>query len=208
MICGDHVIALGVRNGTLKFGECFGKNPAAPILIEPAKLSLRGQKNAAQDQGTDSLRIRFRVGKRQRRSPRAAEKLPAVDIEFQADAFDVVDQILRRVAFDGCVRHRPATTALIEKHDPVFIGIVKPAHRRITAAAWTAVHDQRRLASGISALLDIKRVAAADRQPALPIRSDRWIKIEPVSNGHGFAAFDLRLGDRYVEFKAFRPLQH
>ena len=104
MIRRDHVVALVVRNTALEFGKCFRKNPAATVLVEPAQLGLRTEKNSAQDERVDTFRVGFRIGERQRRSPRAAEKLTTLDAELLAYALDVLDQILRRVVFNGCVR--------------------------------------------------------------------------------------------------------
>lgn len=50
-------------------------------LIEPVNLLMAQQANAAKNQLGDTLRIRLRVGERQRGAPRAAEDLPALNAQ-------------------------------------------------------------------------------------------------------------------------------
>lgn len=192
----DHVVAFVMRNAALEFSEGLRKNPTASILVEPAQLSLRAEKNSAQDQRAHALGVGFRIGKRQRRTPRAAKKLPAIDAELLANPLDVLNEILRRVVFDRCVGRGLTTAALIEQDDAIFIRIVKTAHCRIATAARTTVNNQNRLTVGIAALLDIERVTAANSQAMLPKGKYRRIKIEPVANCHVFAAFNFLLAQR------------
>ena len=164
--------------------ERLGEHPAAAALVEPGELLAPQQEDAAQDQLAHALGVRLRVGQRQGRAPRAAEQLPALDAEVRAQPLHVGDQVPGGVGLQAGVRQRAAAAALVEQHDAVARRVVIAAHGGVAAAAGPAVHDQRRLAVGVAALLEVDLVPAADLEPLLAIGLDRRIETEPLTCRH------------------------
>ena len=83
------------------------------------------------------------VGQRQRRAPRAAEQLPALDPQVRAQPLHVGDQVPGGVVLEAGVRQRAAAAALVEQDDAIARRIVIAAHGGVAAAARSAVHDER-----------------------------------------------------------------
>src|SRR6185295_15272190 len=192
MIGGDHVAPFVERNKTLEFAKRLGIDPAASILVEPAKLGSGEKKDTAQNHCGDAFGVFLGVGQSQRRPPRAAEELPATNAKLASDTLDIVDKIRCRVVFERSIRRRASAAALIEENDAKAIGIVETAHRRVAAAAGTAMNDQHRLTIGIAALLDVEIMMIADVQPMLAIGRERRVEVKPIANGHVLLPLSVR----------------
>src|SRR6185369_4709445 len=91
------------------------------------------------------------------------------------------------ISLEAGMRQPASAAALVEQHDAVARGVVVAAHGGVAASARSTVHDQRRLAAGIAAFLEVDFVAAADLQPLLAIGLDRWIETEPLPCRHRLA---------------------
>src|SRR5436189_167594 len=103
---------------------------------------------------------------------------------MRAQPLHVGDQMPGGVGLQARVRQGAAAAALVEQHDAVARRVVIAAHGGIAAAAGPAVHDQRRLAVGVAALLEVELVSPADLEPLLAIRLDRRIETEPLTCRH------------------------
>ena len=163
-------------------GRCAG----AAVLVEPVELPAAQQEDAAQHELGHALRVRLGVGERERRAPRAAEHLPALDAEVLAQRLDVGDEVPGRVVVEARVRRALAAAALVEQHDAVARRIEEAAHLRVGPAARPAVQEHRRLAVRVAALLEVELVDVGDAQKARAVRFDRWIKspaCAPVRGG-------------------------
>ena len=84
------------------------------ILVEPAQFLRTHQKNSPQHQLGDPFRVCLGIDQRQRAAPRAAEYLPALDIEVIAKRLNIADQISRRIMFQAGMRPALASTALVK----------------------------------------------------------------------------------------------
>ena len=104
--------------------------------------------------------------------------------EVRAQPLHVGDQVPGGVGLEARVRQRAAAAALVEQDDAVARRVVIAAHGGVAAAARPAVHDQRRPAAGVAALLEVDLVAPADLQPLLAIGLDRRIETEPLTCRH------------------------
>src|SRR2546421_12346471 len=93
MKCANQVSALGLGNQFQKRLERIGKQHAGAALIKPFELPAPEQKDAAQHQLTDAVRMRLGVSQAERAAPRATEHLPALDAEVLAQLFDVGHQV-------------------------------------------------------------------------------------------------------------------
>src|SRR6476620_1462669 len=70
-----------------------------------------------------------------------------------------------------------STTALIEEHDPVNIGIKKAAVPGRTARTRAAMQNNGLLAVWVDTGFPVEPIAIANIQPARLIRLDLWIQI-------------------------------
>ena len=62
-------------------------------MQEPVHLGAPAEEHAAQHAAGHALRVRLRVGERQRGAPGAAEQQPAVDAQMRAQHLDIGDQV-------------------------------------------------------------------------------------------------------------------
>ena len=94
------------------------------------------------DQLADPFGMGLGIGERQRRAPRAAEHLPALDAEVRADRLHVGDEIPGRVLLEFRMGVERPAAALVEQDHAVGGGIVEARHGRVDAGARAAVqHD-------------------------------------------------------------------
>ena len=89
----DHVASLGRRDDADIILKRIGEDPAASLLIEPFELASPQREDASEHERGHAVGMRLGIGERERRPPRAAEHLPALDAEMLAQTLDVVDQI-------------------------------------------------------------------------------------------------------------------
>src|SRR5438477_13004411 len=97
--------------------------------------------------------MRLRVSQRERAAPRAAEDLPAFNSKMLAQAFDVGDEMPRRVIFNVRVRRALAGATLVEEDDAICRRIMVTPVIFHNAAARPAMQEVDRLAGWITALL-------------------------------------------------------
>jgi hypothetical protein len=103
-----------------------------------------------------------RIGKRQRRTPRAAEDLPFLNANHFSQAFDIGHKIPGRVVLKRRIRRRFATTALVKKDHVVARRIELPALIWRNAATGPTVQKNRWLGAFSPHALPIDGVAIAD----------------------------------------------
>ncbi|GAA10626.1 hypothetical protein GOALK_002_00910 [Gordonia alkanivorans NBRC 16433] len=130
MVGGDQVAVALVRRDRLEVGlPHVGEDVRRAAVVVPVDLAATQQEDPAQHQFGDPVGMRLRIGETQRRTPGAAEDLPAVDAEMGPELLHVGDEMRRgvdtQVRAVGDVRPGLSATALIEQHDPVLRGIEK-----------------------------------------------------------------------------------
>jgi hypothetical protein len=167
----DRRVAGGVREELRECAPGFRKDVAHSVH-EPVDLGCGRKKDSAQHETEAARRMRLRVGERKRRSPRAAEYEPAVDVQMDAQPLEIVDQRLRRVAFDLGDRCRAAGTALVEQHDAPERGVEIAAMMRQAAASRAAVQEHDRNTVGATAGFPVERVQRIDGKPSRHLRVD------------------------------------
>ena len=110
------------------------------------------------------MRIRLRIGQRQRRAPGAADDDPAFEAKSLADRLHVRDQTRQRIVFAAAFGAASARAALIEQHGMKALRIEQPPVIGLTAAAGPAVQIDRGDAIRPADAFDVDLVAVADRQ--------------------------------------------
>ena len=85
-------------------------------------------------------------------------------------AIHVGDQMRRRVIGKGAKRSALATTALIEKYDPIEIGIEESAMRGTRLTTGAAVDKKHRESVRIAAFLKINSMSTPDIEQITAIR--------------------------------------
>ena len=130
---------------------------------KPFDFTRAAEEHAAQDETEAALWHRLPVGQRQRAAPGAAEQKPLPDSQVFAQALQILNQMLGRVARDFTDRRRGAGTALVVQHDPEKIRVEEAAVFGRAAAARTAVQEHDRNAPGVSADLPVHRVDVVER---------------------------------------------
>src|SRR4051794_4642101 len=101
-----------------------------------------------------------------------------------AQPFHVRDQVPGRVVIEAGVRRALAAAALIEQYDAVLARIPEAALDATTAAAWSAVYEQRRLAVGVAVLLVVDLVRRIDGESSAVERLG-FLKQGPQRFTHG-----------------------
>ncbi len=122
------------------------------------------EEGRAQHDAADPMRMRLRIGQRQRRAPGAADNDPAFKPKFLADHLHVRDQIRQRVILATAFGAASAGAALIEQHGTKALRIEQPPVVGLAAAAWAAVQIDRGDAIRPADTLDVDLVTVADRQ--------------------------------------------
>src|SRR5580698_945834 len=108
----------------------------------------------------------LRIRQRQRRAPRAAEYLPALDAQVLADTLDVRHQVPGGVAVQLRMWRGLAAATLVEQHDAVNRRVEEASAFRTGTAARTTMQEYHRLTLWITALLVIDRMQRRHRQEA------------------------------------------
>src|SRR5436309_1081497 len=108
----------------------------------------------------------FGVGEAESAAPRPTDDEPAIDVEADTEALDVIDEmgsgVNAEVGIGGaCKRCAAAAAALIEEDDSVDGRIEELSPPGRTAGAGTAVEDEGRLAPGIATSLPVDGIAIA-----------------------------------------------
>ena len=75
------------------------------------------------------------------------------------------------------MRPRPAAAALVEQDDAVDLGIEEAPVPGFAAGARSAVHEDRRLATGVAALLPVDLVPVGDPEVSAPDRLDLGVEL-------------------------------
>ena len=174
-----HLAALGLREQPDELGIELRVQRAGTVrcAVEPIELPRAHQEDAAQHELGDPRRMGLRVGERQRRTPRTAEQLPALDAEVEAQCLHVLDEVPGGVVDQACMGAALAAAALVEQHDAVACRVEEPSLARIGAAARATVQEHHRLAGRVAALFPIDLVQIGDAQPAAAVGFDRWIQV-------------------------------
>src|ERR1035438_9691341 len=101
--------------------ECVGA-----ALVEPRDLLGPNEEDPAEDQRRDAVRMRLGVREGEGAAPRAAEDVPSVDVQPNAQRLDVGYEVPGGVVDERRVRRALAAPALVEQDDPVRGGIEGP----------------------------------------------------------------------------------
>src|SRR5262249_30584634 len=96
--------------------------------------------------------------------------------EGAGQGLDVLDQVRGGVLLDGAARRRAPAAPLVEENDAVEPRIEEAPMHGPRLAAGTAVKEDHREPGRVSALLDMERVAASDREMLLRKRLERRIE--------------------------------
>lgn len=118
-----HISSLALRDDGLVVIEEISEQEARPLLVEPQQLLSSQGEDASEDQSQAAIRVRLRVGERQRRTPRSPKDDPAVDAEVLSQLFDVLHEMPGRVLLERGVRGRPPRASLVEQDAAVVRGI-------------------------------------------------------------------------------------
>ena len=148
------------------------RKDVAHAVHEPVDLRRGGEKDAAQHEAQNAVRMCLRVRQRQRRAPRPAEDQPALEPELDAQVFDVGHQVLRRVVGKRGRRRRASRAALVVQHDVPERGIIEAAVMRQATAARPAMQEHQRNAVRVAARLPLHDVDGIERQAPGGIRLD------------------------------------
>jgi hypothetical protein len=84
VVCGHHVVALGLGNDGLVLVVVVREEHVGAVLVEPAELLAAQGEDAAQDQTETAVWVLLGVGERECRAPGAAEDDPLLDFEERA----------------------------------------------------------------------------------------------------------------------------
>src|SRR6266851_3299121 len=119
------------------------------------------------------MRMRLRIGQRQRRTPGTADDHPACDAKFLADRFNIRDQMRQAIVFAAALGAASTGAALIEQDGVEAFGIKQPPMVGLAAASD-------------SACLKIcscrgDSVQAGSVLPALPVSAKAWQRQPPKS---------------------------
>src|SRR5688572_25399524 len=146
----------------------------------------------------------LRIREPERAAPRAAEYLPALELQMAAQPLHVGDEVPGRVRFERGMRAAPARAALVEDDDPIASGIEKSPRVDVAAAARPAVHEHGGLARRVTRLLVVHLVAVSDREIARVERLDRRI-LRPVA--HVLSVATLRRSPSALILTQLAPLR-
>ena len=142
------------------------------MLVHPADFRVAQQKNAAQDDFADALRMGLGVGERQSAAPGSAEYEPTFDAEMLAQPLDVGDQVPGRVFDQARARAAAAAAALIEHHDAIMMRIEELPGALVGTRTGAAMQEHGGLAGRIAAFLVINLVDFGNAQVTGPERLD------------------------------------
>ena len=142
----------------------IGEQRAGALLVEPFDFALPHRENAAQDKLVHPLPMGLRIGQGQRRSPRAAQNLPAFNAEMGAQRLHVGHQMPGRILPQFRIGRGLPAAPLVEKNDAVALGIMQAPQERRYAASGSAMQDDDGLALRVSAFLEIDFVAGLKRE--------------------------------------------
>ena len=135
---------------------CIGIEPAAAaLLIEPDQLGTPQQEDAAQHKLGHARGMTLCVREGQCAAPRAAEHLPALDLQVLAHALQVGNQVPGRVLLNASVGRALPAAALVDQDDPVPARIKEAPVLRAGAAARTTMQKHHGFACGVARLLPI-----------------------------------------------------
>lgn len=103
--------------------EEISEQEARPLLVEPQQLLSSQGEDTSEDQSQAAIRVRLRIGERQRRAPRSSKDDPAVDAEVLSQLLDVLYEMPGRVLLKRGVRGRLSRASLVEQDAAVVRGI-------------------------------------------------------------------------------------
>src|SRR5712664_4910618 len=89
------------------------------------------------------MRMRLRVGQRQRCAPGTRDYHPALEAKFLADPLHIRDQVREAIVFAAALRAASTRAALIEQDRVEALGIEQPPVIGLAAAAGAAVQVDR-----------------------------------------------------------------
>ena len=155
----QHIIPLLRRQvaeeGRVRIGEHRAQSMQEPVHLRPP-----AQEHAAQHQTAHPVRMRLRIGQRQRRTPGPTKQQPPLDPEVSAQRLDIGHQVRRRVLRQAAERAGTPGTPLIEDHHAPKARVEEAAVHGARARARAAVQEQHRLTARGAHLLPIHDVAA------------------------------------------------
>ena len=171
IVVAEKVVALGFGQEAGKRAPRFRKD-LSHAAQEPVELRWPREKDPAQHQSQAAIRVRFGVGERQRRAPRAAEDRPPFDPQVLAQPLEIGDEVRRAVVLKLGGRHGTPGAALIEQDHAPESGVEKAAVVRQAAAARPAVQEHDRHTLRIAACLPVELVQTANGEHAVRVRLD------------------------------------
>src|SRR5215467_10725691 len=176
VICFEHIAALRFRDDAQILLPHVGEDCAGAFLVEPINLFRAAQKDAAQDERADSLRVCLRVSQGESASPRTAKNHPLFNAKMLAQPLDVRDQMPGCVFFQGSMRNAIARPSLIEQYNSIGFRVEEAAIACDQSGARTAVKKDNRLTIRIPALLVINVMNFRHLQHPMLVRLYRIVK--------------------------------
>ncbi len=149
--------------------------------IEPIDVCSPCGGDADEDHFGDAVRVSLGVSEPKGRAPRTAKQQPSVNIQVLSKLLQVRQEMCRRIdrqiwtQVTG-VRHTPATTSLVEQHDPVGFRIEVATYSCRTTRAGATVEDDSGFAMRVAADLPIDKMSIANIQHPLVVRFDCWVE--------------------------------
>ena len=156
------------------------KDRVAALLVEPFQFPAPQHEDAAQDEFGDPVGMGLRIGQRQRRPPRAAEHLPAVDLQVLAHALDVGNEMPGRVVGQFGMRRRAPASALVEQDDAVTRRIEEAPRLRVAACPRSAMQEHHRLAFRVAALFVVDPMQVGNLEETRIVGLDVGIERAPL----------------------------
>ena len=156
MIGGEQISALFGRDRLEVVLPVIREDLRSAALVKPVYFPFTAEKNPAKDHAPNARGMLGGVSQGQRGAPTSPKNHPGTEAQMLADELDVVHEIPGGIFLELGARGGAATTALVEKHNPIVRGIEEAAVNRIATAARPSVQENHGLPVGIPALFHVK----------------------------------------------------
>src|SRR5262245_15158027 len=172
----EHIAALGFRDDALVLLPHVGEDRARAFLVEPVNLFRAAQKDTAQDERADAIRMSLRVNQSECASPRTAKDHPLFNAKMLAQSLDVRDKAPGCVILKRSMRNAIPCPSLIEQYNSIGFRVEEAAIVCDQSGARTAVKKDNRLTVRIPALLVINLMYVRYLQHPMLVRLYRIVK--------------------------------
>ena len=150
------------RDGSQELFPPVGEQPAGAILVKPVDLFIPAEEYPPQYQPGHPVGVLLRVGQAQCAAPGTAKNQPALNPGGFPDSLHVTHQQLSGIFAGLGVRSAFTGAPLIYQYYPVELRIEIPAINLLNTTPRTAMDEQHRPASGVTALFVVNGVQIGD----------------------------------------------